>query len=279
MEKELNFNSQALAITLVIYGLILALCYLTYLSIPYTQAQIELGGVEVNYGNTDKGMGDDFSSTESPSASLKVNNKTSAQTHSVPTQKLKLSNLGGSKDIFTQNNEEAEALKTSPKNRSTKTQFESPNPSQAPRPEKLNQNALYKGPSSAGTGGGDGNSNVAGNQGQLNGNVLSNNYSGGGGSGGGNSGGGVSLNLSGRKFISRPTLQDDGQTEGKITVTITVDREGSVVAADAGGRGTTIQNEELWRKCEEAVMRAKLNRITSGPEEQAGKVVFSFKLL
>ncbi len=274
MEKELNYNSQALAYTLVIYGILLTICYLTYLSIPYTQTQMEVGGLEVNYGTSEKGMGEDFTSTESPASSTKPNHKQSPNEKVVTPSKNINSTSHSDKEILTQNNEDAEAVHSGKKNTRMQSQVQNPNPNPAPKPPKVNQNALYKGASSSGSGSGDGNSDQAGNQGSLSGSVLSRNY---GASGGG--GGGVSLNLAGRKFISRPTLSDDGQTEGKIAVSITVDREGNIVSAEAGGRGTTIQNEDLWKKCEQAVIRSKLNPISAGPDIQSGKVVFSFKLL
>jgi len=284
MEKEANYNAPALAYSMVITAILLTLCYLTYISIPYTQTQIEQGGVEVNYGNSDQGSGNDFTNTESPSTSPKEKVKTN-------TEKLQNSSptLSGEKspdkEIVTQNNEEAEEL-NSGKNSEKKVRktIVPPVPTQ-PKPEKLNTAALYKGPSSSGSGGGDGNTNKPGNQGSPGGSVLSPSYTGSGGSGGtGNGGngkgGGVSLSLSGRKFVSKPSLQDDGQTEGKITVMITVDKDGNVVSAEAGGRGTTIQNETLWRKCENAVLRSKLNSVSSASDiPVTGKVVFSFKLL
>ena len=78
--------------------------------------------------------------------------------------------------------------------------------------------------------------------------------------------------------MSLPKIQDDGQTQGKITVDITVDKNGTIVTAKAGGRGTTISNAQLWDKCERAVLGSKLNAIASGPEIQAGSVIFTFIL-
>jgi len=284
MEKEVNYNAPALAYTLVISALILILCYLTYISIPYTQTQIEQGGVEVNYGNTDQGKGDDTESLENPNTSPKTKIKTSTNPPVPNTPTEKTHSTSTEKEIVTQDNEDAEALKTSKKpEKSKKIREAAPSPVQ-PKPEKINQAALYQGPSSKGSGSGDGNTNQSGNQGSLTGSAFSHSYTGTGGSGGtGNSGNGsgrgVSLSLAGRKFLTKPSLQDESQVEGKISVTITADKDGNIVSAEAGGRGTTIQNEELWRKCESAVMRIKLNPSPTGEEAQTGKVVFSFKLL
>ncbi len=287
MDREQNNNVTALAYTLSIYGIILTLCYLTYLSIPYTVDQIELGGLEVNYGSNDKGSGDDYTHEAPPSSSPKLNHKLSS--NSAKEQRIELNHSVNksteSKPLVTQNNEAAdeikEAVKKGEKDKPSKNSANI-NPNPQPKPPKIDHNALYPGPRSKGSGAGDGNSNQAGNQGTLSGNVLSNNYSNNGGNGSGkasgNGGKGFQYSLVGRKCITRPALEDDGQTEGKIVVTIHVDKDGNVISAEAGARGTNIQNEDLWNKCEEAVSNAKFNKINSGSDMQTGNVVFFFKL-
>lgn len=284
MEKETNYNAPAMAYTLVISALIFTLCYLTYISIPYTQTQIEQGGVEVNYGNSDQGMGDDFSNTENPASSNKNNVK-------VPSEKINNTKpihsglKSPEKEILTQNLEDADAVNSGKNSGKKIKKIDAPLSPPQPKPEKLNSAALYKGPSSSGSGQGDGNTGKPGNQGIPNGSVLSHSYtgtggSGGSGNGGNGKGGGITLSLAGRKFVSKPSLQDDGQTEGKVIVSISVDKTGTVVDAEVDTRGTTIQDEALWRKCEKAVFNSKLNSISNGSDTPVnGKVVFYFKLL
>ena len=57
-----------------------------------------------------------------------------------------------------------------------------------------------------------------------------------------------------------------------------MDKNGEVVYARAGAKGTTLSDLNLWRKCEQAVMGARLNRLESAPDVQIGVVMFNFKV-
>lgn len=260
-------NGKAFFYSVIVYMLLIGACFFGFLTLPYTQKQVNTGGIEVNFGTSDKGKGTDYTSTENPSVAPRSSRRaTSEPVHSLAHNSRDAIKTG---DIITQNNEDAASIEIKKKSgkfsKSTKT------PDRVV--EKVNANALYKGAASTGNGAGDGNTDEAGNQGKANGSVLSHSYT-----GTGIGGGGIALNLEGRNFIARPTLSDDGQSEGKITVQITVNRDGNITSAKAGGRGTTIQNANLWRKCEDAARQARLNAIADGPEIQAGVVIFSFKL-
>lgn len=90
--------------------------------------------------------------------------------------------------------------------------------------------------------------------------------------------GGVALSLANRRFVNIPQIDDQGQSSGKIAVEIRVDKTGTVVYARSGARGTTLSDLKLWRKCESAVLGAKLNQLESAPDVQIGVVVFNFKV-
>ncbi len=260
-------NGKAFFYSILVYMSIAGLCFFGFLTMPYTHEQVNQGGIEVNFGTSEKGMGTDYTSAETPSVAPHPNHR--LNTSQVHANTASASGAREQKEPVTQNNEEAAALNSQKKAARIKTLGDQ----SSRKPEKVNANALYKGAAATGTGGGDGNTNEAGNQGKANGSVLSHSYT-----GTGIGGGGIALNLEGRKFLSRPALSDDGQSEGRITVEITVNRDGNITNAKAGGRGTTIQNASLWRKCEEAAKQAKLNSIADGPEIQSGLVIFSFKL-
>ena len=78
--------------------------------------------------------------------------------------------------------------------------------------------------------------------------------------------------------MQKPTIQDDGQTSGRVVVKIRVDKQGKIISATAGARGTTITNKELWDKCERAILAIKLNAKDDAPDEQIGSVTFTFLL-
>ncbi len=269
--KENSQRVKAIISTSVLHIVLFALCYFFYIKVQIPIEEIETGGVVINYGTSETGMGSDYTSMDEPAIGENISSEpiTDPNRPNSPSE----SNSSADKDVLTQNNEEAPAVLDKNPNTSNNTNTSTTTPTEPAKPS-VDQRALFKGKKNNGTGGGDGTGTTPGNQGATNGDPNSKSYEGSGGTGGN----GVSLNLSGRKFISSPRIQDDGQTAGKVSVEITVDKNGTIVTAKAGARGTTISNASLWNKCEKAVLGAKLNAITSGPEIQAGSVIFTFIL-
>lgn len=269
---------KALAYSSGVYIAILLLLYFVYIRTQLEKnEEILSGGIEINYGTDEVGMGTDYTSMEEVSSSPEANNRPPQEVREEVTSSPNPVAEADERRIATQDFEEAPTVKSSDNPEVKPKAVEGPvttNDHSQPEEEKkpvVNQNALYKGDQSTGAGAGDGTGNQAGNQGKQTGNNLSNSYE-----GTGSGGGGIALNLAGRRFTVLPSIQDDGQTPGKIAVQITVDRSGTVKTAKAGARGTTLSNSALWAKCEQAVMRAKLNQIAEGPELQAGTIVFTF---
>ena len=91
-------------------------------------------------------------------------------------------------------------------------------------------------------------------------------------------GGGISYNLGGRGFKGAPPIQGNMQESGKIVVDIIVDRLGNVIRVTPGGRGSTINNNELVKKALEAARKAKFTPKADAPEEQKGTLTFEFIL-
>jgi hypothetical protein len=272
-QKEENNNVKGFISSVIIHALILAGCYFFYINVQIPKEEIETGGIVINYGTSDEGMGDNYTSTEEPAIDETINN-TPVIDPNRPNSPVEESTTA-EKDVVTQDMEDAPEVADKNTNNNinnTTTPVNTEKP--VDNTPKVEQRALFKGKKNNDTGTGDGTGNKPGNQGKPDGSTQSNNYTGDGGSGGG----GVALNLSGRKFITKPRIQDDGQTQGKIAVDITVDKTGTIITAKAGGRGTTISNAALWEKCEKAALGCKLNEIASGPEIQAGSIVFTFIL-
>lgn len=271
---------KALAYSSGVYIAVLALLYFVYIRTQLEQSQEVLsGGIEINYGTDEIGMGTDYTSMQQVSSAPNANNRPPQDVREAITSPAKAQTEADERRIATQDFEEAPTVKSSNNPEVKAKPVDKPvtnNDHSQPEEEKkpvINQNALYKGNQSTGTGAGDGTGDQAGNQGKQTGNNLSTSYE-----GTGSGGGGIALNLSGRYFTSRPTIQDDGQSTGSIAVQITVDRSGNIKSAKAGVRGTTLSNSALWSKCEQSVLKAKLNPIAEGPELQAGTVVFTFIL-
>ena len=80
-----------------------------------------------------------------------------------------------------------------------------------------------------------------------------------------------------RDFTNLVTPEDGSKT-GKIAVRISINKEGFVVNAVPGVKGTTLNDRDLWQKCKEAIIGAHYNQSGNAPGLQVGVVVFSFKV-
>lgn len=265
--REENNYPKAFAISAAAMGILLLISYLIVFG-NMKMEEVGTGGIVVNYGTSETGMGDDFMSIDEPSVDPNANGALPDNLDNTVSKNQ--SAQSSDKSVVTQDMEDAPNI-------STKDKSNSSNPATATEVKEsrpaVNQNALYKGAKNAGTGKGDGTGTTPGNQGSKNGDPLSPNY------GEGGSGfGGVSLSLANRRFVSIPRIEDDGQSAGRIAVEIRVDKTGTVVFARAGAKGTTLSDLSLWRKCERAVTGAQLNQLESAPDVQIGVVIFNFKV-
>lgn len=267
--KEENNFPKAIGISTVIFGLLIVLgLFIVFGSdIP----QYGMGGVIVNYGTSEEGMGDDYMSVQEPSmdenANMVVPDKIDPESTPEPTPSQQTSD----KAVATQDMDDAPAV-NQPDKPVEKAAPESTTKKEESQPT-ANPNALYKGKKNNSTGRGDGTGNTPGNQGSDLGDPLASNY-GEGGSGFGD----MMLDLKDRRWTSPPRVEDRGQEAGRVVVQFRVNRQGVVTWAKAGMRGTTISDGSLWAKCERALMNARFNPIQNAPESQTGQVVFNFGL-
>ena len=81
-----------------------------------------------------------------------------------------------------------------------------------------------------------------------------------------------------RNFTNLVMPQDDGEQTGKVAVRIKVDKDGNVIEATPGVKGTTLNDRELWEKCKDAAMKAKLKPSNSLASVQTGIVTFTFRI-
>jgi len=149
---------------------------------------------------------------------------------------------------------------------------------------KVNQKAMFKKNNSN-----EGTTGKPGDQGNPNGIVGSPLYKGNGnGSGGGTGGGsgngtgtgkgdGVSFSLEGRKssFLSQPEFNN--QSEGKVVVEITVDKNGTVINAVPGVKGSTTLDDDLLDAAKRAALKSKFDRKPDATV-QKGTISYHFVL-
>lgn len=141
-----------------------------------------MGGIIVNYGTAEEGMGDDYMSVDEPSMDENANNvkpdKIDPSTTPVPTPSQQVAD----KVVATQDIEDAPAV---PKNeKPVKANADVSTVEKKDAKPAVNPNALYKGKKNNAVGTGDGTGSTAGNQGSKLGDPLASNY-GEGGSGDG----------------------------------------------------------------------------------------------
>jgi hypothetical protein len=263
---EQNNYPKAFAATGVTLVALAALCYFIVFTTPPKPIE-GTGGILVNYGTSDQGMGTDYTSMEQPSVAPKANHTLPNKITPAPPTEQKTQVDNSDKKVLTQNNEDAPTVAANSKKTSPTVATQTAKA--VPKPV-VNQNALYKGKASTGTGAGDGTTNTPGNQGKPNGSTLTNNYNGtGSGSGG--------IGLGDRSFVSMPTVSSGSKEEGVIVIDFYVDKSGNVLQASVG-KGTKTFDNDLINRCIEAVKRSKVTSSDDAPESQKGKVTFYFKV-
>ena len=145
-----------------------------------------------------------------------------------------------------------------------------------PKPSKESLDALNKllnGNSSDGKSKGEGDAAVAGVKGDKRGEPISSKYYGNTGSAAGGN-----YNLAGRKVRSTPKKQPDCQEEGVVVVLITVAKNGKVMSAIPGVKGSTNTAPCLLKPAKEAALSTIWNSDGAAPEIQTGTIIYKFSL-
>lgn len=266
-QQENNFP-KAFGIATALFAVLLAVCYFYVISSKLPE--FGTGGLVVNFGTAEEGMGDNYMTLDEPSVSENANNtppdKVVPQQEPTPVA----SQQSSDKTVVTQDMDEAPEVVTKENTKPTSTTPVITPEKKVSKPA-VNENALYKGKKNNGSGTGDGTGTVAGNQGSVNGSNMASNY------GEGGSGFGL-VGLPNRTFAVRPKIDDNGRQSGVVAVEVTVDRNGNVIRARAGAKGTTLPDAVLWEKCEKAALGSKFNSLDQGPDQMTGIIPFIFKV-
>lgn len=153
---------------------------------------------------------------------------------------------------------------------------EAPKETPKPKPSKETTdalNSLLNGNTSDGNPKGEGDDKKEGVIGNENGDPNSNKYYGNEGTGSGGN-----YNLLGRIALSKPIEQPDCQEEGIVVVRITVDKNGKVISAKAGEKGSTNTAPCLLKPAREAALRTTWNADQKAPANQTGTIIYKFTL-
>jgi len=291
MMQFTNEEKKSMAITTAVVGVLLMI--LIFIRFADSVSIEELaggggGGVEINFGDSDLGMGPDFSS--------EVLNVTDANKKTAAVREPEVE-----EDILAQENtSDVRDFTVVKKTTTTKDKPKTVTKPVTEQPKTRQVSDFVKNAASSLNGnksGGDGDDGVAGNKGKKDGSLSSSNYYGDGGSGGGTggghgtgngsgigagsgsgTGGGNGYSLSGRKATSRPTPNNNCNEAGTIVVRVTVDRNGNVISALPGIKGSTNSSSCLKNIAKDAAMRTKWEAKASASAEQIGQIVYNFKL-
>lgn len=289
---EIENRKKSLAITSALFALLmLTLIFLTYSDITDITMLEEGGGgggdVAVNFGDSEFGSGENYKSLESVKATPKQVKQVKADT----------------KEIIVSDNDDAPVIANikKPSEKPKKVEEDKPVVKPVPKPSKSTSDALSNLLNGSSTGG-DGNDKQAGNKGKSNGDANATGYNGGGGSGTGSGGGNGSgqglgtgsgygngngggtgngngnYQLGNRKALSKPQPNYLCDEEGLVVVQISVDKNGRVISANPGIRGTTNAAKCLLDQAKIAAMNTKWSSDDSAPDKQVGKIIYSFKL-
>jgi outer membrane biosynthesis protein TonB len=271
---ETEYEKKSFALTTAFFILLFLLLLFLKLTVDPIPAELEGGGgggeIAINFGNSEVGSGKNYQSKDL----------------SVPTAKaIPVKTVSQVEKVLTQETTDAPVIsqtKNTEKIITPKTVVK-----QAPKPSKSTSDALssiMNGSNSSG----DGNDKTAGNKGKTYGDPNATGYNGGGGTGtgtgsgyGNGSGSGTgtgNYQLGNRKALNKPAPKYLCNEQGTVVVQISVNRNGTVISANPGIKGTTNTAKCLLDQAQIAAMNTKWQSDNTAPSTQIGKIIYNFKL-
>jgi hypothetical protein len=284
---ESQKNWKASGYTAIICAVLVVLFFIISWTTPVEPPPVVEEGIEVNLGNSDKGLGKNQPYLPGQPAAEEKEKYTPPKQAVVEKEPVK--------DVETDDNnkEDAPVIKKAPAPKPKATKIPDKEitkvpakpvkqPETTPTPPKPRPKAVFHGVNGTGTGGNGaddykpgGNQGIAGgrgDQGAPGGDPNSTNYTGG---GHGNSGVAISRGLSGRHITGTPSFTDDFNENAKVAVDVHVDANGNVTDADYQPRGSTTSAGNMKAI---AIRKAKQVKFNSGGDESVGTLIFNFKV-
>ncbi len=250
---ERGNKALALGITIGIHALLFLLFIMAIFKTPIPPfPETPMPEVVFDFGNFIEGSG-----------STEANGMGDAQPSDANTAKTEKSNTSPSDNkLLTSNVEESVNVKSSEKTEkpnNTKVENTTEKTTEQ-KPSTELEAALNKLRNKKSGTGGDGGSDQPGNKGDLRGDPD----------------GFEDGKIPNRIMTRRPHLVDDSSEEGKVVVTIVVNKAGKVIDAVPGARGSTTTNSVLYAKARQAALSTKYNDTSEGPEEVRTTISFTF---
>jgi hypothetical protein len=275
---ETKHEKDSARITALIAVILLLLIFIA--GPKYMDPPLEYG-IAVNFGSTDFGSG-----RVQPKKPVRAQSKEIKQPQKIEESKPETSKPQEIKEeVLTQENAESIAIKKrEDAEKKKKAEAEAKAKKEAERIERIKreQDAKKKrlddliggiGKSDGTETGGEGDDNIAGDKGQLNGDPYAPSYFGSPGSGGG----GTGYGLRGRGKPSKSKVLPECDEEGSVVVQIQVNKQGRVVSAVSGKKGTT-GALCLYDAAKKTALTYKWPTDSKAPAKQVGFVVINFSV-
>lgn len=299
---DTEHKKKSATITTVLMVILLILMFVfgkTYMDPPIES------GIAVNFGTSNTGSGDVESKKNSkPKTAPKQQEQPKEQPQETEPVEETQPDTSASEEVITQDSEEAIALKKAEEEKKRKADEEAKKQAEEAK-KKAEADRIAKAKAEAeakkqaeeaakkakidalfndANGNGDGNDNEGsegpndgpGNKGNPNGDPYATSYYGEPGSGNGGTGG---YGLNGRSKLSGGQVdKQDCNEAGRVVVRIRVNRQGKVIDATAGVKGTTNNADCLLKPAERAAYKYTWNKDDKAPSTQTGFIVVNFKL-
>lgn len=277
-------EKKALILTVIInVALVLALFFfgMSYMEPP------EENGIAVNLGDADLGSGEIQPNTPVKTAPKE---KSALEETDPKPEKTPENN----EEAVTQNTEEAPVINEDEEKEETEKESEEetqteeeseeeeeedePEQKEEPKPEESTTEAIQNVVSGKEKEGerqkGEGPDDEGGDKGNPEGEANASSYY---GQGKGLDGDG-NYRLGGRKALNKKKYEQDCNESGTVVVQIKVNREGKVVKADPGVKGTTNTSSCLLEPAKKAALDTEFNSDADAPSVQTGLIIYEFKL-
>lgn len=92
----------------------------------------------------------------------------------------------------------------------------------------------------------------------------------------GNTNGESNYNLAGRKILSKHKKKPKCQEKGNVVVNVIVNKEGKVIKATTGAKGTTNTAPCILKSAEKSALKTKWNADSKAPSKQKGTIIFKY---
>lgn len=290
-DKEKKNERKSFAMSVFIHGLLLLL--MLFFVVKPDEEIPQQEGILIDFGNSKTGLGDNNTSLdvaqEQPQETEQAEQKPTESAKSEPQVSKTKPNVAD--EVVTQKNSDAPAIKVDPKKLEEqkqkeaealkKKQLEEEKKRQEEEQRKKEEEfkkfkeQMDKGFSKTGSSG-EGENKPGGNQGVLDGTPGAPKNDGPSSTGLGNKG--IGHDLSGRKIVKLPTVQDNSQKVGVVAIRVSVDKLGNVISAKYISKGSTTTDAYLISISEKAAMQAKFDSNSNAADEQWGTMTFTYRV-